>query len=65
VIVLDENVFESQRARLRAWRIHLCQIGREVGRKGVHDDEIIPLLRKIRHPTFATRDRDFPPPEQP
>ena len=25
----------------------------------MHDDEIIPLLRKIRRPTFASRDRDF------
>ena len=59
MIVLDENVFESQRAQLRAWRIHLCQIGRDAGRKGMHDDEIIPLLRTMRRPTFVTRDRDF------
>ena len=57
--MLDENVFESQRARLRAWRIHLYQIGRDAGRKGMHDDEIIPLPRKIRRPTFISRDRDF------
>jgi hypothetical protein len=37
----------------------LCQIGRDVGRKGMKDDQIIPLLRTMRHPTFLSRDRDF------
>jgi len=59
VIVLDENVFESQRAQLRWQRIRLCQIGRDVGRKGMKDDEIIPLLQSLRRPTFVSRDRDF------
>jgi hypothetical protein len=59
VIVLDENVFESQRALLRRWRIHLSQIGRDVGRKGMQDDQIIPLLRKLHRPSLVTRDRDF------
>jgi hypothetical protein len=52
-------VFESQRARLLRGRAHLCQIGSDVGRKGMKDDEIIPLLRTLRRPTFITRDRDF------
>jgi hypothetical protein len=59
VIVLDENVFESQGARLRSWRLHFEQIGRDVGRKGMQDDEIITLLRRLRRPSFFTRDRDF------
>lgn len=59
MIVLDENVLESQRVRLQAWKVHLCQIGCVVGRKGMDDDEIIPLLRKLRRPTLITRDRDF------
>jgi hypothetical protein len=59
VIVLDENVFASQRAELPQRRLHLCQIGRDIGRKGMKDDEIIPLLRKLRRPTFVSRDRDF------
>jgi len=59
VIVLDENVFESQWAQLRQQRIRPCQIGRDVGRKGMKDDEIIPLLRNLRHPTFVSRDRNF------
>lgn len=59
MIVLDENVFESQRDQLRRWRIRLCQIGREVGRKGMQDDEIVPLLRKLRRPSLVSRDSDF------
>jgi hypothetical protein len=59
VIVLDENVFESQRIQLSRWRIHLCQIGRDIARKGILDDAIIPLLRQLRRPTFVSRDRDF------
>jgi len=59
VIVLDENIVESQRAQHHSWRIHICQIGQDVGREGMDDDEIIPLLRTLRRPTFASRDRDF------
>jgi hypothetical protein len=59
VLVLDENVFESQRYELLRRRLHLCQIGRDIGRKGMKDDEIIPLLRTLRRPTFISRDRDF------
>ena len=59
MIVLDENIFESQRVQLRRWRIHLCQIGRDVGRKGMQDDKIIPLLRQLRRPSLASRDAHF------
>jgi hypothetical protein len=50
VIVLDENILESQRKPLRSWRFHLCQIGVDIGRKGMYDDEIITLLRRQRRP---------------
>lgn len=59
MIVLDENIFESQRVQLQSRRMHLCQIGFDVGRKGMQDDEIVALLQRIRRPTFFTRDRDF------
>jgi hypothetical protein len=59
VIILDENVLASQRERLRSWRVHLRQIGHDVGRKGMQDAEIIPLLQRQRRPTFFSRDRDF------
>lgn len=59
MIVLDENVPESQRHLLRGWRIRARQIGVDLGRAGLPDDQIIPLLRSLDRPTFFTRDRDF------
>lgn len=57
--VLDENIVESQRQLLRSWRIHIREIGHELGRTGMLDDEIIPLLGRLRQPTFVTRDFRF------
>ncbi len=57
--ILDENVLKDQRQLLQSWRIAIHQIGYDVGRKGMQDDEIIPLLHQLRRPTFFTRDRDF------
>ena len=59
MIVLDENFPESQRQLLRGWRFHIHQVGYEVGRKGLTDVEIIPLLLQLRSPTFFTLDSDF------
>jgi hypothetical protein len=58
--VLDENIDEPQRQRLEAWKLHVRQIGVELGRLGMKDrNEIIPLLHTPRRPTFFTRDGDF------
>lgn len=57
--VLDENVPESQRDRLRRRRIRVRQIGVDLGRKGMKDGEIIPLLHHLNRPTFFTLDSDF------
>jgi hypothetical protein len=54
--ILDENVLEGQRRLLADWRIPFRQIGCEIGRKGMKDDEIIPFLLQIRHATFFTID---------
>jgi hypothetical protein len=59
VNILDENIVESQRQLLRSWRIRVRQIGHEVGRAGMPDEKIIPLLRRIRGVTFFTRDLRF------
>ena len=59
MIVLDENFPESQRQLLRGWRVPLRQIGYEVGRKGLKDDEILPFLLGCRRPTFFTLDQGF------
>jgi hypothetical protein len=59
VNILDENILESQYQTLRSWRIRVRQIGRDVGRKGMKDDELIPFLLDQRRPTFFTRDLGF------
>ena len=56
MIILDENFPESQRQLLRGWRIPIRQIGYEVGRCGMQDEEIIPFLLQRRRVTFFTLD---------
>ncbi len=57
--ILDENVPKNQRQLLESWRIRIRQVGFNVGRRGMQDDEIIPFLQQRRRPTFFTRDEDF------
>ena len=57
--ILDENVPESQRRLLRARRVSVRQIGYDLGRKGMKDEEISPLLHHLDRPTFFTLDEDF------
>ena len=59
--ILDENIIDSQRHRLRQWRIAVRHLGYDVGRQGMKDQEIIALLHRVRRPTFLTRDEDFRP----
>ncbi len=59
MIVLDENFPESQRQILRGWGFRIHQVGYEVGRKGLKDSEIIPLLLQLHFPTFFSLDVDF------
>ncbi len=57
--ILDENIPANQRQLLEHWRVHVYQIGFNLGRRGIQDDEIIPFLLHERRPTFFTRDEDF------
>jgi len=57
--ILDENILSDQRRVLKSWRIAVHQIGYDLGRKGMQDDEIVPLLHQLKAPTFFTRDSDF------
>jgi hypothetical protein len=57
--ILDENVLASQRQLLMKWGVSIHQIGQDVGRKGMDDEEIIPFLLTLRQPTFFTQDGDF------
>ena len=57
--VLDENILESQRQLLRSWGVSIRQMGVELGRKGMADEEILPFLLAIARPTLFTRDLGF------
>jgi hypothetical protein len=59
VNLLDENIPASQRRLLLSSRVRVRQIGLDVGRAGMQDDEIIAFLQHLRRPTFFTRDGDF------
>jgi hypothetical protein len=56
---IDENVVAAQRRQLANRRIHFKRIGSELGRAGMKDDELVPLLRRIGNVTFFTCDEDF------
>ena len=57
--ILDENAPEDQRSLLQSWRIPIHQVGFDVGRKGMKDEEIVRFLHQARDATFFTRDRGF------
>ncbi len=57
--ILDENILIDQRQQLQRWRVPVQHIGYDLGRAGIQDDEIIPFLHQLRHPTLFTRDWDF------
>jgi hypothetical protein len=60
VNILDEDISVIERERLRARKLHVRQIGIEVGRLGMKDRlDIIPLLHSLRAPTFFSRDHGF------
>lgn len=57
--ILDEHIPVEQRQLLKSWRFPVRQIGYDAGRPGMKDDEVIPLLRRLRQPSFFTLDFDF------
>jgi hypothetical protein len=57
--VLDENFPDDQRRLILSKRIHVQKIGRGIGRFGMKDDTILPLLHELDRPTFFTFDADF------
>jgi len=60
VNILDEDIDRLQRRRLEARKIHVRQVGVEIGRSGMKDlNEVIPLLHGARRSTFFTRDHGF------
>jgi hypothetical protein len=59
LIILDENILESQRQWLEAMGVSLRQVGVGWGRKGLQDADIVVALRGLRGSTCFTRDADF------
>jgi hypothetical protein len=57
--VIDENITRDQADLLSKWRIRFRSISRDLGAQGIADENIIPLLLRLKRPTFLTRDRDF------
>ena len=57
--LLDENILADQRQVLLNWHVPFRQIGYDIARKGIKDDNIIPFLFALRQPTFFTSDGDF------
>jgi hypothetical protein len=57
MILLDENIPESQRRQLKECRVRVQQIGPDIGQKGMKDrDQVIPLLHSLRQPVLFTCD---------
>jgi len=52
--ILDENIPAGQRSQLLTWDISIHQVGIDIGRKRMKDEEIIPLLHTLRDTTFFT-----------
>jgi len=59
VLLLDENIPESQAQLLRSWRIKALLIGRDISEKGIKDDRLTKFLLQQNRPTFFTRDEGF------
>ncbi len=59
MIILDENITRDQRQLLLVRGVHARQIGFDMGRSGLLDSDIVPLLLKQRECTFFSRDGDF------
>jgi len=57
--ILDENILASERRLLAKWGVPFRQVSYELGKKGMGDEQIIPLLLTLPHSTFFTQDLDF------
>ena len=57
--VLDENIPRDQADLLRQWGVRFRSISRDLGYQGITDEDIVPLLLRLKKPTLLTRDEDF------
>jgi hypothetical protein len=59
VTILDEDIPEDQYQLLRSWRFSVRRMGVEVGRLGMKDRDILPMLHALGRPTFFSLDHGF------
>jgi predicted nuclease of predicted toxin-antitoxin system len=59
VNVLDENIPRDQADLLRQWGVRFRTISHDLGYQGITDENIVPLLLRLKKPTLLTRDEDF------
>ena len=52
MLILDENVNESQRLLFLRRKFHIRQVGIEIAHKGTSDADLLRLLVKSRRATF-------------
>jgi hypothetical protein len=57
--VLDESVPRDQADLLRLWGVRFRLIAGELAQPGIADEDIVPLLRRLKQPTLLSRDGDF------
>ena len=59
MILLDENIRQDQGTQLRQWRVRCRFLIEEFAPSGIQDPDIVPLLQRLKQPTFFTHDQDF------
>jgi hypothetical protein len=59
MILLDENIRQDQGTQLRQWHVRCRFLIEEFAPSGIQDPDIVPLLQRLKHPTFFTHDQDF------
>jgi hypothetical protein len=59
MILLDENIRLDQGEQLRRWRIRFRFLAQDIAHHGIKDQEITPLLHRLKNPTLFTHDQDF------
>jgi hypothetical protein len=59
MFVLDENVSELEVLRLRKAGIRVRLIGDEVARIGDADENLLPILLRLKKPVLFSQDKDF------
>ena len=59
MVITDENLPACQVSQLRKWGIRVRVVGVEIARLGIKDENVIPMLHRLRGTTFFTLDEDF------